>query len=172
MLAVIKKYLLLFLLLYSLPSLAYYVDKGKIYNQKNAVIQIRGVNWFGFETHDHVAHGLWVRPWKDMIMQMKNLGFNAVRIPICPATLHQASVSSIDYGKNPDLVGKNSLQILDLVVKEFNKQRFYILLDHHTPDCNAISELWNTNGYSEADWINDLVLMAKRYKALPRFFGN
>jgi endoglucanase len=171
MLYFIKKYLWLVLLIYSLPSFAYHVEKGKIYNQKNAVIQIRGVNWFGFETNDHVVHGLWARPWKDMISQMKSLGFNAVRVPVCPATLHGASVSSIDFAKNPDLVGKNSLQILDLVVNEFNKQGFYILLDHHRPDCNAISELWTVNGYTETNWIDDLVLMATRYKALPRFLG-
>jgi endoglucanase len=106
-----------------------------------------------------------------MIMQMKNLGFNAVRIPVCPATLHGAGVSSIDFAKNPDLANKNSLQILDLVVNEFNKQGFYILLDHHRPDCNVISELWTTNGYSETNWIDDLVLMATRYKALPHFLG-
>jgi endoglucanase len=172
MLTVIRRYLFLILLVaYSIPSSAFYVDKGKFYNQNNRVMQIRGVNWFGFETSDHVVHGLWARPWKSMISQMKNLGFNAVRIPICPATLHGASVSSIDFSKNPDLANKNSLQILDLVVNEFNRQGFYILLDHHRPDCNAISELWTINGYTEANWIDDLVLMAKRYKALPLFLG-
>ena len=47
----------------------------------------------------------------------------------------------------------------------------YILLDHHRPDCNAISELWYTNNYSETQWINDLVFVANRYKNLPYFIG-
>jgi endoglucanase len=156
---------------YSLPSLSFTVSNGKINNKLNQVVVLRGVNWFGFETGDHVVHGLWARPWKSMIGQMKNLGFNAVRIPVCPASLYGAAVSNINYGKNPDLVGKNSLEILDLVMNEFNKQGFYILLDHHSPDCSAISELWTTSIYTEANWINDLVYMANRYKALPKFLG-
>jgi endoglucanase len=172
MFTLIRRYLFLILLAaYSVPSLAFYVNSGKIYTQANVRVPIRGVNWFGFETPDHVVHGLWVRPWKSMITQMKTLGFNAVRIPVCPASLYGATVSSIDYAKNPDLVGKNSLQILDLVMNEFNKQGFFILLDHHRPDCNAISELWTTSGYTESNWINDLVYMANRYKKLPRFLG-
>lgn len=166
-----RRYLFLILMVYSLPSLSFTVNNGKINNKLNQVVVLRGVNWFGFETGDHVVHGLWARPWKSMIGQMKNLGFNAVRIPVCPASLYGASVSSINYGQNPDLVGKNSLEILDLVMNEFNKQGFYILLDHHSPDCSAISELWTTSVYTEANWINDLVFMANRYKALPKFLG-
>lgn len=77
-----------------------------------------------------------------MIAQMKGLGFNAVRLPFCPDTLRGSSVGGIDYSRNPDLAGKNSLQILDMVMAELDAQGFYILLDHHRPDCYAISPLW------------------------------
>ncbi|SJM95404.1 glycoside hydrolase family 5 protein [Crenothrix polyspora] len=150
---------------------AYSTDNGAIYDGSGQSVQLRGVNWFGFEVQDHVAHGLWSRNWKDMILQMKSLGFNAVRIPVCPATLHGASVTGIDYAQNPDLANKNSLQILDLVLTEFDRQGMYILLDHHRPDCNAISELWYTGSYSTQNWIDDLVLMANRYKLLPHMIG-
>jgi endoglucanase len=153
-------------------ALAYSVDNGTIYDAQNQPVQLRGVNWFGFETADHVVHGLWARNWKDMIGQMESLGFNAVRIPVCPGTLAGAGVSNYNGPLNPDLAGKNSLQILDAVLAEFDRRGFHILLDHHRLDCHdGIAELWYKPGYSEQNWINDLVLMANRYKTLPHFIG-
>ncbi len=148
----------------------YMTSGGKLYDGSSSV-QIIGLNWFGFDTPDHVVHGLWTRNWRDMIAQMKSLGFNAVRLPFCPDTLRNTSVTSINYALNPDLSGKNSLDILDMVMSELNNQGFYILLDHHRPDCNAISELWYTSSYSELDWLRDLVFIAQRYAHLPRFIG-
>lgn len=149
----------------------YKVQSGQILNDANQVIQLRGVNWFGFETQNYVAHGLWARNWKNMIEQMKTLGFNAVRLPVCPGTLRGVTPSSIDYSRNADLQNKTSLQILDLFMSELNNQGIYVLLDHHRPDCNAISELWYINGYSEQQWISDLAFMAQRYKGFANFLG-
>lgn len=149
----------------------YKTSAGKIYNNSGSLVSLKGVNWFGFETDVHVVHGLWARNYKEMIAQMKNLGFNAVRIPVCPATLNSGSVSSIDYSKNPDLAKLNSLQVLDKVLNELNSQGMYIVLDHHRPDCAAISELWYTPSYSEAQWVADLKFMADRYKGLNYFIG-
>jgi endoglucanase len=149
----------------------YTVQAGAIHDPQGSPVQLRGVNWFGFETGDHVVHGLWARNWQAMIAQIKELGFNAVRLPFCPATLQGASVSSINYSLNPDLAGKNALEIFDLVMAELDAQGLYILADHHRPDCNAISELWYTNSYSEQQWIADLVFVAERYAHLPHFFA-
>lgn len=156
------------------PTLAasgYTVVGGTIRSPQGDPVQLRGVNWFGFEVNDHVVHGLWARNWQEMILQMKQLGFNAVRLPVCPPTLQGSSVSSIDYSRNPDLAGKNSLQILDMIMAKFDAEGMYILLDHHRPDCNAISELWYTGSYSEQQWINDLTFMAQRYSHLSHFFA-
>jgi endoglucanase len=167
----LRNTLLAGLVLASGTAHAYSTNAGAIYDSTGQPIQLRGLNWFGFETQEHVAHGLWARNWKDMVVQMKSLGFNAVRIPVCPATLQGVSVGSVDFSQNPDLANKNSLQILDLVLAEFDRQGFYILLDHHTPDCNTITELWYTPAYTTQAWVNDLVFMAKRYKTLPHMIG-
>jgi len=151
---------------------AYSVDNGNVYDGNGQAVQLRGLNWFGFETADHIAHGLWARNWKDMIAQMKSLGFNAVRLPVCPATLEGVAVNNFNSTLNPDLSGKNSLQVLDAVIAEFDHQGFYILLDHHRLDCNdGISELWYSPAYTEQQWIGDLSFMANRYKSLPHFLG-
>ena len=152
-------------------GLGYTVSGNQILDAGGNVIQLRGVNWFGFETGNHVVHGLWARNWQDMMDQMVSLDVNAVRVPVCPGTLDGVSASSIDYSKNPDLQGLDSLALLDRILQGLDARGLYILLDIHTPDCQGISELWYTDSYSESDWIGDLVFMAERYASLPHFLG-
>lgn len=152
------------------PVSGYTTQNGSIY-KNGEKITLHGVNWFGAETGTYVFHGLWARNWKDMVKQIKDLKFNAVRVPVCPATLQGMATDSINYKLNPDLKELNSLQVLDSILGEINNQNLYILLDHHRPDCNSISELWYTNNYSEAQWISDLKFMATRYSNLPYFLG-
>lgn len=147
------------------------VIDGRIVDSQGQVVQLRGINWFGFETTDHVVHGLWARNWKSMVDQMRDLGFNAVRLPLCPDTLRGSTPATIDYGLNADLAGLDSLALLDAVVQYLDAQGMYVLLDHHRPDCRAISELWYTPQYSESRWIADLTTLAQRYGARPRVIG-
>lgn len=154
------------------PAFGYAISNGQVVDGQGNAVPLRGVNWFGFETGNHVVHGLWARNWKDMITQMQQLGFNAVRLPFCPASLGTGTApSSIDYGRNPDLQGLDSLQVLDKVVNELSNRGMYVLLDHHTPDCSAISELWYTGAYSESQWIADLRFVARRYAGVPGVIG-
>jgi len=150
---------------------AYYVSQGKVHTEAGERINLRGVNWFGFETTTHAPHGLWARNAEDMITQMKSLGINAVRIPIAPGTLHGGSIYGVDFALNPELSGKNGLQVLDYIVGKLDEAGIYILFDHHRPDDYAISELWYTDSYSEAQWIADLEFIADRYKDVPHVLG-
>jgi len=157
--------------LISVPAWSYYVEGGRVHDGSGQEINLYGVSWFGFETNNHVVHGLWARNWKDMIEQIKGLGFTAIRLPLCPATLNNTGVTSINYSLNPDLQGLNSLEIMDKVIDELDRQGFYILLDHHTSDCQTIEELWYTSNYSEQDWVSDLVFVADRYRSVERVFA-
>jgi aryl-phospho-beta-D-glucosidase BglC (GH1 family) len=148
----------------------YSVSDGKVYKNGSS-IKLKGVSWFGFDGDTKVAHGLWARNYKDMITQMKSVGFNSVRIPFCPPVLDSVSVSSVNYSLNPELKDKNSLQALDVIMNELNNQGMHILLDHHNPDCKLISDLWYTSSYSESEWIADVKFIAARYKNLPYFMG-
>jgi endoglucanase len=147
------------------------VANGHIVNDSGARITLRGVNWFGFETGNRVFDGLWARSMSSYLDQMQQVGFNAIRVPFCPAVLNGSLTSSINYSLNPNLVGKNSIEVLDVFVTEMERRGMYYLLDHHRPDCNAISELWYINGYTEQQWIDDLVKMATRYKDKAYFLG-
>lgn len=92
---------------------AYFVEGGRIFKDAGQELRLKGVNWFGFETGEHVAHGLWVRNWLDLIGQIKELGFNAVRLPFCPASLRGSAMGGVDYSINQDMEGLDSLACLD-----------------------------------------------------------
>jgi len=93
------------------PAFSYSINNSRqIVDDSGKVVQLKGVNVFGFETGNHVMHGLWARNWKDMIVQMQGLGFNAVRLPFCPATLRSDTMpASIDYSRN--LLKLRTLQV-------------------------------------------------------------
>ncbi len=157
-----------------IPSLgvgATYTVNGGVIERDGQEIQLFGVNWFGAETQDHVPHGLWTRNYAEMAQQIRAVGFNAVRLGFCPETLQDVAPNSINYFANPSLVGLGSLEIYDEVVAELDRNGLYILLDHHRPDCDAISELWYVPGYSEAQWIADLAMLASRYAGVEHFVG-
>ena len=149
-----------------------YTTSNKKFFKDGQEIVFKGVNWFGFETDNAVFHGLWTnRSANTQLDQMKSLGFNTIRLPVCPGVLTNKNIGGVDFSANPDLNGLNSQQALDLMMQKISAKGMYILLDHHRPDCNAISEYWYTGSYSETQWINDLKTLATRYASNPNFMG-
>jgi endoglucanase len=148
-----------------------YTVSGQTVSHNGQPIVLHGVNWYGFDTNDHVPHGLWDRNWKDMIVQMKSLGFNAIRLPVCPSSIQGAPVLGVNYNLNPDLEGKNSRMVLDDMVWEFSRQEMYMLFDFHSPDCGTLTPLWYTSTHSESDWITTLTLIATRYRNSAYLLG-
>ncbi len=125
-------------------------------------INLFGVNWFGFETPDHVVHGLWARNWEDMLLQIKELGFNAIRLPFCTESVQPGTMpSTIDYYKNPDLQGLTSLEIMEKIVEKAGELGIFILLDYHRIGCQYIEPLWYTDSFTEQDYIDTWVSVAQ-----------
>ena len=149
----------------------WHTSGSQILDSNNAAVRIAGVNWFGFETSSLSPHGLWTRGYKEMMDQMKSLGFNTIRLPWSDDIFGSALPNSIDYNKNPDLVGLNSLQIMDKIVAYAGQIGLRILLDRHRPDSNGQSELWYTASVSESTWINHWVSLALRYRGNSAVIG-
>ncbi len=49
---------------------------AKIVDAQGNRVLLRGVNWFGMETESHAPGGLWKRDYKEMLAQIKSLGYN------------------------------------------------------------------------------------------------
>lgn len=150
----------------------YYTKGNEIYNESGEKMVWNGLNWFGFETHNYVLHGLWSRNLDEMLDQAKKQGYNLIRVPYSNDLLKSsAHINSVDFYKNPDLQNKKPLEVLDVLIDKAAARDLYILLDRHRPDANAQSELWYTASVSEQQWINDWVTLAKRYQNKPNVIG-
>ncbi|MEI7687531.1 MAG: cellulase family glycosylhydrolase, partial [Planctomycetota bacterium] len=138
-------------------------------------VRIAGVNWFGFETSNFAPHGLWTRGYKDMMDQMKSLGFNTIRLPYSDQLFDSGSVpNGIDFSKNPDLQGLNGIQLMDKIVGYAGQIGLRIMLDHHRSAAgNSANEngLWYTSQYPETTWINNWTMLATRYANNPTIIG-
>jgi len=65
----------------SAPPNAWLSTSGnQIVDASGRAVRISGVNWFGFETGNGVLHGLWTRGYKSVLDQVKQLGFNTLRL--------------------------------------------------------------------------------------------
>jgi endoglucanase len=136
-------------------------------------VMLRGVNWFGIETDTHVPHGLWARDYKEMLSQMKDLGYNMIRLPYSVQTLRETTVKGIDYsiGSNKDLEGKTPLEVMDRIIAEAGENGLLVLLDSHRLNDKAIPELWYGDGFTEQDWIGTWTMLAQRYRNQANVIG-
>jgi len=148
---------------------------SQIVDSAGTPVRIAGVNWFGMESNTFAPHGLWTRGYKDMMDQMKQLGFNTIRLPYSNQLFDSGSTpNGIDFSKNADLVGLNGLQIMDKIVAYAGQIGMRIMLDHHRSDAGAGAEgsgLWHTAAYPESRWISDWTMLATRYGNNPTVIG-
>lgn len=151
-------------------------DGARIVDSTGATAAIHGISWFGFETDIFVPHGLWERNWREMMDEVKSLGFNTLRLPFSGELVASGggNPSGIDLSLNPDLAGLDGLQILDRIVDYADTIGLRILLDYHrgTPGGGPNENgLWFGNGRTEADVIDEWRAMAERYGDKPAVIG-
>jgi endoglucanase len=152
----------------------WHTSGGQILDASNQPVRMAGVNWFGFETANFAPHGLWVRDYRDMLSQMKSLGYNTLRLPFSDQMFDPGSAAnSIDFsgGKNADLQGLTPLQIMDKIVAFSGQIGLKIFLDRHRPDSSGQTALWYTATVPESRWISDWTMLAQRYANNPTIVG-
>src|SRR5689334_2985325 len=120
----------------------WHTSGNQILDSNNQQVRIAGINWFGLETANYAPHGLWTRGYKEMLDQIKSLGYNTIRLPYANQLFDAGSTpNSIDYSKNPDLAGLTGLQIMDKVIEYCGQIGLRIILDRHAINAGQLSEL-------------------------------
>jgi len=149
-----------------------HTDGARIVDTNGNQVILTGISWFGLETDNYAPHGLWARNWESILDQIKELGFNTIRLPFSNQLFDPGSQpNSINEEINPDLKGLSGLDILDKLVQGAGERGLKVILDRHRPDSHAQSELWYTSEYSEERWIQDWVMLAERYKGNDTVIG-
>src|SRR5688500_6558945 len=78
---------------------------------------IAGVNWYGFETRNAVAHGMWTKDYKFILDLIKANGSNVVRLPFSNemwGTNPKPGANTISAC--PECKGKRARDIMALIV--------------------------------------------------------
>ncbi len=160
----------------------WHTSGNKVLDSNGTEVRIAGINWYGFETPDYLAHGLWAEDYKTVLNDIKSLGFNVIRIPFSNEMVESDPVPT-NYTNNANgvtvnqaLVGATALQDLDTIVSYAGSIGLRVILDNHRSeagDSNEASGLWYTSAYPQSNWIADWQTMATRYSASQfTFNGN
>ena len=136
----------------------------------------QGVNWYGMENEPATLIGLNARDYKLMLKQIRQTGFNTIRVPFSMQTLAKGpEVSGVaDYiGSNKELKGKSPMEVLDAVIVEAEKLGLMIILDNHSQaDQGYRNDLWyGQAGFTEDMWVSMWRDLAIRYKDSPNVVG-
>ncbi len=126
------------------------------------------------------AHGIPVGldrvPLATLVADFRALGLNSVRLPFSNEMLRDgARVPDPAVAANPALRGRTPLQVYDAVVAALTDAGFAVILNNHTVTnrwCCGLdgNERWNS-GRSTAQWADDWVFLARRYRDNPRVVG-
>jgi endoglucanase len=137
-------------------------------------VRIEGVSWYGFETRDHVPHGLEQQDYHTILYSICNLGFNVVRLPFSNEAIESNTIpTKIGFanrkGKiNQDLRHLRTLQVMDQIIDAAGDLGLRVILDNHRSDAGdgpQPSGLWYTSRFPESRWITDWQMLARRYKS-------
>jgi len=158
------------------PKFPLSTSGNKIIDSSGAQVILQGVNWYGMENEPGTVIGLNARDYKLMLKQIKQTGFNVIRIPFSMQTLKKGKeVSSVaDYiGSNKLLKDKSPIEVLDALIVEANVQGIMIILDNHSQaDQGYRNDLWyGQAGYTEDDWVEMWKSLAIRYIDSPNVVG-
>ncbi len=150
---------------------------NKLFDSTGKEVRLTGVNWFGFETSQYSPHGIWTRDTKSVLMQIKDLGFNTIRLPWCNDMLKPgASININSYGSDPysgispmneeESKLNKPIELLDVIVKWCQENNMKIVLDNHSRAADGFlnEKYWYTDTFSEQQWIDDWIYLANRYK--------
>ncbi|MBN1891250.1 MAG: glycoside hydrolase family 5 protein [Clostridiales bacterium] len=146
-------------------------DGNKIIDQNGDEIWITGINWFGYNTGTNIFDGVWACNMEDALESIANRGFNLLRIPISSELIlewKEGIYPDANYNQalNSELIGMNSLEILDYAVAICSENGIKIMFDIHSAQTDAMghmTNLWYTDRISAEQFYESLQFLATHY---------
>lgn len=152
----------------------WHIQDNQVVDQNDRPVRIAGVNWYGFETRDHVPHGLTQQDYHSILRSIENMGFNVIRLPFSNEMIESPTVpAKIAFTNkagtiNLDLRNLSAIEIMDKIIDAAGELGLHIILDNHRSDAGdgpQSSGLWYTERYPESAWIADWQMLSRRYKS-------
>ncbi len=158
----------------------WHTSGSRILDSNNQQVRIAGINWYGFETVDAVAHGLNSQDYKTILNTIHSNGYNTIRLPFSnqmvetPVVPSHVSYSNGGGAINTDIKGLDSLQIMDAIIDYAGQIGLRVILDNHRSEAGNGAEtsgLWYTAAYPESAWIADWQALVTRYQNSTAVIG-
>ncbi|KAJ1401579.1 Ricin B-like lectin [Sesbania bispinosa] len=169
-------------------SLPLSTNKRWIVDEYGKRVKLHCVNWSS-HLNAMLAEGLDTIPLKDLVAEMKKVGFNCVRYTCAThmftrysnhkvgETFDSLNLHGVRLGirtYNPSLENITVVEAFDVVVDEFGKQSVMVVADNHVSDPKWCCGDGDGNGFfgdksfSPEEWLQGLSTVANRVKAKPQ----
>lgn len=154
-----------------------------IEDSHNCKVRLAGVTWYGMQTVNYVPAGLDFLKYTSILREIKDLGFNSIRIPLTDILVKDNNRIRVGQyiEKNPELKGLHPLQVLDRIVAAATKLHLVIILDNHDSypitaaqvhtERKAANPFWRAQGIPEKTWIHDWIVLARHFQHNPTVIG-
>lgn len=146
-----------------------------LYN--NTITNIRGINWYGFETDLRVIEGLWVHPIDWYIDLLKEYQFNALRIPVSEQLIlyePTAIPAQENIKADPELRRLKSTDILKVLFDKCRSNGIAILLDLHVLKIRTLHPLWylrKNSNYTEKTMFDTWKILLNEFGSYNNLLG-
>lgn len=95
---------------------------------------MNGFSWFGSDSKDYVVGGLQAERLATLVQEMKDLGFNTVRLLRSNELYERNPVGKYALTANPDMEGETGPAILDEVMAALAQAGILVILNNHSSD--------------------------------------
>ncbi len=145
---------------------------NRIVDAKGHPVWLTGANWFGFNTQERVFHGLSTAHMGTMMDAIASRGINVMRVPISTELLLEwrdgraAIPTGLNYAVNPELAGKNSLEVFDAFLAQSKDRGVKVILDVHSAKADNsghIAPMWFAGNITAQDFSDAWAWVAERY---------
>jgi hypothetical protein len=142
---------------------------------------IAGINWYGFETTDFVAHGLYIQDDTTLVCEIKKLGFNTIRLPFSNQMWETDPIPNPDAISACSICNSQSLHSRDILASIINYAGsigLHVILDNHRSEAGNNAEangLWYTSShqhYLESRWISDWQQIQQWVHRFPNYLAS
>ncbi len=149
-----------------------HVDGNQIVDEAGNPVWLTGANWFGFNASERVFHGLWSANITEITKAIADRGINIVRVPISTQLLLEWKAGTfgtvnVNTYVNPELEGRNSLQVFDYWLDLCEQYGIKVLLDVHSAEADNsghVAPMWYTGSITPEQFYQGWEWVASRYK--------
>ncbi len=122
-----------------LPAGYLSTEGNQVVDASGTPVRIASIGWDGTDSLNFAPYGLWQSSLESNIEAIKAAGFNTIRIPWSDLLLNASPVftsGDATYNPNldPELVGKTSLQLLDILVADAGAAGLKVIFVHQDDD--------------------------------------